>query len=324
MKNKIAKRISITLLGMAFCVVPTLAQEQALSHRDFFYAGEGKIHHMYIVRDGKIAWHYHNPQSRGEISDASLLENGNVLFAHQFGVTEITADKEVVWSIDAPKGTEIHTVQPIGKDHIVYVQNGDTAKLVVMNIRLKKIIRAFPLETQQPPKVHGQFRNARLTDKGTLLVAHMDFGKVREYNSKGDILLDIAIPGPWSVAPLKNGNIMITSNKGFVREINRRGETVWEILLRNNPDHDYKVTSPQVSYRLPNGNTIINNWFNQWGKKPLDPDNPPLQAIEVSPDKKVVWELCAWKDPVNLGPSTIIQPLDEPLIRENMFFGDIN
>lgn len=298
------------------------ATVKGLTKHNFFYAGEGKIHRMYMVKGGEISWQYINPDSRGEISDAILLSDGNVLFAHQYGITEITHDQKVIWSIEAPPQTEIHTVQPIGKNHIVYVQNGIPGKVIIMEIPGKKIIREFVIPTENPPSVHGQFRNARLTSKGTLLVAHMSLGKVCEYDSHGKELSAWEIPSPWSVSELKNENILITNNRGFVREINRKGETVWEIRLTENPA--YKVNSPQVSYRLPNGNTIINNWFNEWNSAvSLDRNNPPLQAIEVTPDNKVVWELSSWSDPNDLGPSTIIQPLNEPVIRENLFFGDI-
>jgi hypothetical protein len=53
---------------------------------------------MFIVRDGKVAWSCVHP-GKGEISDAVLEPNGNILFAHQFGVTEINADKQVVWAL---------------------------------------------------------------------------------------------------------------------------------------------------------------------------------------------------------------------------------
>ena len=321
----VVKGVLLTCLSLV--VGLSVGQEKKLigknlAQHDFFYAGEAKIHHMYMVKGGEIVWHYHNPNSRGEISDASLLDDGNILFAHQYRVTEITQDKKVVWSIDAPKGTEIHTVQPIGKEHIVYVQNGLPAKAVVMHIPTKNIVREFPLATRDSASVHGQFRSARLTARGTLIVSHMNLGKVSEYDSHGKELWTIDVTSPWSTQSLKNGNLLITSNGGFVREVNRNKETVWEIQLKTNPG--YKVTSPQVSYRLDNGNTIISNWFNQWSKKAvLDLNNPPLQAVEVTPDNKVVWELCSWHEPSNLGPSTIIQPLDEPLVRSEMFFGDI-
>src|SRR5689334_13556251 len=89
---------------------PAVLPGKGLAQHDFFYAGEAKEERMFIVRHGEVVWSYtHN--GRGEISDAILMPNGNVLFAHQFGVTEIDANKKVLWNYDAPAGTEIHTGQ---------------------------------------------------------------------------------------------------------------------------------------------------------------------------------------------------------------------
>jgi outer membrane protein assembly factor BamB len=70
------------------------------------------------VRGGKVVWSYDDPAGKGEISDAVMLSNGNVLFAHQFGVTDCRRTKKVIWNYDAPSGHEIHTALPIGRDHI--------------------------------------------------------------------------------------------------------------------------------------------------------------------------------------------------------------
>jgi hypothetical protein len=47
-----------------------------------------------------------------------------------------------------------------------------------------------------------------------------------------------------------------------------------------------------------------------------------VQALEVTPGKKVVWALRAWGTPVDLGPATTIQLLDEPG-PEAAHFGDL-
>jgi hypothetical protein len=54
----------------------------------------------------------------------------------------------------------------------------------------------------------------------------------------------------------------------------------------------------------------------------MDKSNLPVQALEVSPDKKVIWGLRSWAEP-DLGPASIIQILDRPAIPENVTFGDI-
>ena len=298
---------------------PAVLPGKGLAQHDFFYAGEAKEERMFIVRDGKIAWSYTHP-GKGEISDAVLLSNGNILFAHQYGVTEITADKKVVWDHEAPANTEIHTAQPIGLDRVVFVQNGDPAKLIVINKTTGNIEREFVLPVKNPASVHGHFRHARLTEAGTILVAHMDLKKVSEYDVTGKELWSMETPaGIWSATPLKNGNILLVGGKA-VREVNRNKETVWQWTPADTPE--YQMPSLQLATRLPNGNTLINSWANQWSGT-IDPATAPVQAIEITPEKKVVWALRSWIAPADLGPSTTIQILDEPSAPERVRFGDI-
>lgn len=300
---------------------PEVLPGNGLKHFNFFYAGESKERNMYIVRDAKITWSYTDTTGKGEISDASLMKNDDVLFAHQFGITLINHDKKVLWNYDATEGFETHTAQLIGKDHVVFVQNGNPAKVFVMNIKTNKVEKEFPIPFKSGNGTHGQIRHARLTNSGTLLIAHMDLGKVCEYDINGKQLLSLDVPGVWSAVPLKNGHILVTSNQKFVREITREGTVIWEYLLNEIPG--YTVANPQLSTRLANGNTLINNWFNQWSGTP-DINNLPVQAIEVTPDKKIVWALRSWTSPVNLGPSTTIQLLDDAnSINEHVHFGDI-
>jgi hypothetical protein len=295
---------------------------KGLAQHDFLYAGEAKTRDIYIIRKGKIAWEYHDPAGKGEISDAVLLSNGNVLYAHQFGITLINHQKKVIWNYDAPAGTEIHTAQPIGFDRVLYVQNGDPAQVVVLNIRTNRIECQFEVPVRDPKKIHGHFRHARLTAAGTLLVAHMDLGKVVEYDVTGKPLWSYSMPpgaSAWSAERLENGNTLIAGSK-LVREVNSAGTTVWEFTPADVPE--YLFNSIQISKRLPNGNTLINSWFNQWSGT-ADPATAPVQALEVTPDKRVVWALRAWGDPVNLGPSTTIQLLDAKSKPEAVHFGEI-
>jgi len=205
---------------------------------------------------------------------------------------------------------------------VLYVQNGDPAKVVVVNIVTGKTEREFVVPVKNPKSVHGHFRHARLTEAGTLLVAHMDLGKVVEYDSTGKEVWSHT-PGPglslWSAERLKNGNTLISGGK-MVREVNPAGATVWEFSSADVPD--YLFNSIQIAKRLPNGNTLVNTWFNQWNG-PVDPVTAPVQALVVTPDKKIVWALRAWGDPVNLGPSTTIQLLDERSVPEAVHFGDL-
>jgi outer membrane protein assembly factor BamB len=299
---------------------PPVLPGKGLAQHDFFYAGESKSQDVYIVRKGKVDWEFHDPTGKGEISDAVLLSNGNVLFAHQFGITLIDRNGKKQWNYDAPAGTEIHTAQPIGTDKVLYVQNGDPAKVVVVNIATGKTEREFVVPVKNPKSVHGQFRHARLTEAGTLLVASMDMQKIVEYDSTGKEVWTYS-PGAavWSAERLKNGDTLMAGAR-LVREVNPAGATIWEFTPADVPD--YLFNSMQIAKRLPNGNTLINTWFNQWNGT-ADAATAPVQALEVTPDKKVVWALRAWGKPVDLGPSTTIQLLDEPRVPEAVHFGDL-
>jgi hypothetical protein len=298
---------------------PAQLPGDGLAQHDFMYAGESHDRKIFIVRQGKTVWSYDDPAGKGEISDAVMLSNGNILFAHQFGVTEITQEKKVVWNYEPPPGHEVHTAVPIGKDRVLFIQNGDPAVVRVVNIVTGATEKEFDLATKHPVSVHGQFRHARLTANGTLLVAHMDLNKVVEYDSNGNELWSFPATGPWSVSPLASGNVLITDRVG-VREVTRRGDSVWSWSPADTPA--YRFASLQQAWRLPNGNTVVNNWVNEWSQKP-ESFATTVQAIELTPAKEVVWALREWTAPNDLGPATTIQFLDQPLAPEDVHFGDI-
>ena len=300
---------------------PTLATlpGNGLAEHDFLYAGESKQRRAFIVRKGQVVWSYDDPDGRGEISDAVLLSNGNLLLAHQYAVKLISPDKKILWNLDAPKGTEIHTAMPIGTGHILYVQNGDPAMVKVVNIQTGDTKIEFPVPVGNPKGVHGQFRHGRITSRGTLLLAHMDMKKVCEYDASGKEIRSWAAANPWAVTPLENGNFLVVE-KSAIREVTPQGETV-STFTPSVDSPEFKLTSLQLAWRLKNGNTLVNNWFNEWSGK-FDPANPPVQAVEFTPDKKIVWVLRSWNEP-DLGPATTIQILDESAPPENVTFGTV-
>jgi outer membrane protein assembly factor BamB len=303
-------------------MAPDVLPGNGLSQHPFFYAGEWNFpkpqQTMFVVRDGKVVWSYSIPSKDAgqdsELSDATMLSDGSVVFARKTGAGKVTADKKLVWDYEAPKGFEVHVVQPIGRDRVMYVQNGNPATLIVYNITTGKKETEFVLPTGSPTKTHGQFRRARMTAAGTFLVAHMDLGKVAEYDTSGKEIWSVEVPSPWAAVRLKNGNTLITSNKGFVREVTPQGQTVWEFTQKDVPD--IRLFGIQEADRISNGNTVISNWCPNGIKRPADwPQS--VQVLEVTPEKRVVWALRSWDDPANLGPATSIQLLDEPGTGEN-------
>ena len=197
--------LTIALLFSASMLQAQPTPDESLARHNFFYAGQSKQRRMFIVRDGQVAWSYSDQLKKGEISDAILMSDGHILVAHQYGIAEVDANGNTLWSYAAPQGTEIHTIQPIGRQHVVFVQNGQPAKVVVMQIPSTSIVREFTLPVAEKGSVHGQFRNARLSSRGTLLVANMGLGCIQEYTSDGKEV------DRWG-----NMNVDIGSQRAFV------------------------------------------------------------------------------------------------------------
>jgi hypothetical protein len=57
-----------------------------------------------------------------------------------------------------------------------------------------------------PRSVHGQFRHIRMTTAGTYLIAHLNLGKVIEYDRNWDSIWSVEAPSAWAAIRLKNGN----------------------------------------------------------------------------------------------------------------------
>ena len=293
---------------------------KGLAQHDFLYAGQQGFT-VAVVRGGKVVWSYHDPKGQGEISYAVMLSSGNILFTHAYGMTELSPDKTVVWNYDAPPKHEIHGAQPIGKDRVIFVQNGDPAKIIVANKVTGKFEREFTVPVGKPDDAHRQMRRARLTAAGTIVVAQTDLNKVAEFNENGQEVWSAKIDKPWSVERLANGNTLVCTYDLLVRELNAKGETVWEFSAADVPP-GYVMTKWQVATRLSSGNTLINN-EGRWEPGACAENAAPVQVFEVTPGKKIVWALRSWVGPNALTSSTTMQVLTEPGVPEGGHFGSI-
>jgi outer membrane protein assembly factor BamB len=278
---------------------------RGLSQHPMLYIGEG-CNKMFLIENGKIIWTYSTGKG-WEFDDIWMLSNGNILFSRMSYAEEITAKKQVVWHLDAPKGTEIHTLQPIGLDKVLLVENGLPPRLMVINKKTGavEVDHEMPAPSLTDPKtVHGQFRRIRQTASGTYLAPLLEMGKVVEFDQDFHEIWSYAIPSPWAAIRLPNGNTLITDERDrLTREVNPKGEIVWEFKLSELPP-EIVFPDSQSCVRLANGNTILCS-RGDGGKG--------CQLIEISPDKKVIWALKDWND---LGPATAVQVLDEPGVPE--------
>jgi hypothetical protein len=244
-----------------------------------------------------------------ELGDATMLSNGNIVFCRKTGASEVTPDKKITWNMEAPKGTEIHSIQPIGLDHVLVTINGNPAgKLLLINTTSGKTEKEYTFPVLNPgANPHIQFRRVRETKAGTFLAAHLRDQKVVEYDANFKEIWSYAVQYPWDAVRLKNGNTLITEGDHSVLEVNKQGQIVWQFSQEDAPE--YKFIIFQEVFRLDNGNTLICNWC----PHDLDPQLWPstVQLLEVTPAEKVVWALREWNNP-DLGPASSIQLLDEP------------
>jgi hypothetical protein len=276
---------------------------KGLAEHPMLYIGEG-CNKVFLIDGGKVIWTYSTGKG-WEYDDIWLLSNGNILFSRMAYAAEVTPQKKIVWRLDAPKGTEIHSVQPIGLDKVLVMRNGTPAKIMVINKKtgLVEVDHAFPAALTGAG-VHGQFRRVRITDKGTYLLPLLQMNKVIECDKDFNEIWSYDIRSPWAAIRLKNGNTLISDERDqLAREVSPKGETVWEFKLSELPP-EIGFSGSQSCVRLANGNTIFCSRGDS-GKRP--------QLVEITPDKRVAWVLKDWKE---LGPATAIQILDDPGVPE--------
>jgi hypothetical protein len=298
--------------GNPDAVIPPNLPGNGLAQHPMLYVGEN-CNKIFLVKGGKVIWTY-SVGKGPELDDVWMLSNGNILFTRMKSISEITPDKKVIWHYDfvLPKGpdhTEVHACQPIGLDRVMFVVNGIPPRLMVINIKTNAVEVNHELPFPQPPDpsgIHGQYRRARVTAQGTYLVAVFEMGYVVEYDKDFKEIWRYTIKSPWAAIRLKNGNTLITDEAdSLTREVNPKGETVWEFDCKTDLPAEYQFASPpQSCTRLANGNTI----FTSRGKGGHGP-----QLIEVTREKKIVWVLNDWRD---IGDATAVQILDDPGIPE--------
>jgi hypothetical protein len=306
-----------TSAGTGGAPMSPMAMGDGIGRHPFLYAGEWDtrkpdMQSMFIVRDGKVVWQYSMPLHNAaggtqEFDDATLLPNGNVVYSHMSGASMVSPEKKVVWDYLAPAGTEVHSCQFLGGDRVLIMRNGNPAQAMIINTATSTTEKVIPIPTTVTG-THGQFRHIRMTPAGTILVGHMSEGKVVEYDLDGKVVWQVAANNAWSAIRLTNGNTLIAGDGAkYAREVDHDGKTVWEFKQADVPD--IKLGNTQYAMRMLNGNTVITSWIA--GDNDTSHWAGTIQALEVTPDKKIVWKLSSWQDP-DLGPATSIQLLDEP------------
>lgn len=221
-----------------------------------------------------------------DIHDLQILPNGNILFQTSWtNLLEVTPEGHTVWSYNAAlengnkgKKVEVHAFQRLPNGLTMIAESGPR-RIIEVNDQ-GHILRDVPL-TVNNPDPHRDTRMVRKTPNGHYLVAHEADACIREYNPQGVVVWEFKTGfKSYGVNRLANGNTIIGNGDGHnVIVVNPQKEIVWSLNRNDIPG----VTLEWVTTvsELPNGNFLIGNCH-------AGPDNP--QIIEVSPDKKLVWQ----------------------------------
>ena len=223
-----------------------------------------------------------------------------VLVGASYGknILAITDTKgEVIWShktAGPQRGhTGHHDVHLLPNGNILFHDTWTTLKEITLD---KKVIWSYDSANMNGNKgkrvdVHAF---ARL-ENGNTMIVESRVGRVIEVDKKGKLVHQFPLkPGGttstrWA-RHTPTGTLLVCSEQpGVVTEYDRTGKVVWDYLIK---------TRVYGAIRLKNGNTLI---ASGGGKS----------VVEVSPDKKVVWEIKG-KVPsteINLGWMTCLQEL---------------
>ncbi len=208
------------------------------------------------------------------------------------------ASGEVLWShktAGPQRGhTGHHDVHLLPNGNILFHDTWTTLKEITLD---KKVVWTYDSANMNGNKgkrvdVHAF---ARL-ENGNTMIVESKVGRLIEVNKKGKLIHQFPLkPGGttstrWA-RHTPSGTLLVCSEQpGVVTEYDRNGKVVWDYLIK---------TRVYGAIRLKNGNTLIASGS---GKS----------VVEVSPDKKVVWEIKGQVPgtEIGLGWMTCLQELE--------------
>ncbi len=289
-------RRAFVALALSLVCAAQVSAEQTGPKRRLLGADESKRVAAIVDGDGKVLWQ----TKAGPIHDAQVLPNGNILLQTNYQtIVELDPSGKEVWKYNAKtngnenRAVEVHAFQRL-KNGLTMISESGASRIIEVD-KDGKIQHEIKLKVAKS-RPHQDTRLVRKTDAGTYLVAQEADGLVREYDSKGEIVWEFAVPlfgkepkgghGPeafgnsvFSAIRLKNGNTLIgTGNGHSILEVTPDKQIVWKIEQNDLPG----ITLAWVTTLQPlsNGNIVIGN---------CHAGESQPQLIEVTRDKKVVW-----------------------------------
>lgn len=268
----------LSLCVAALCSLPAVgaAQSSAPSRLYSDYVG-GRV--VRVSSSGEIEWEFPGRKP----GQCELLPNGNVFFCDLDGLKEVSPERKLVWEYRPTPPGLLHFFQRLPDGSVLVAESSRSRLLEIgRDGQVKKEI-AVPSDAR---KINShQFRGVRKLQDGRYLVCMMEERKLVELSAEGQVVRELPMPGyPCEALPLPGGHLLVTMwRPGRVTEFDQAMRVVWEIGEQELPGNPLRI--PYGAERLPNGNTLVCNGLAHGfvGKQP--------QAFEITPQKKVVWEL---------------------------------
>ncbi|MDP6546278.1 MAG: hypothetical protein QGH60_20045 [Phycisphaerae bacterium] len=237
----------------------------------FVCSGNGGV--WRFTRDGKRK----QLAKARKVNDLSVLPNGNVLYADRdFGVREVDANGKVVFELKVDG--EVHGVGRLADGTTVI---GECGAMKIHRVDAKGKAASEPVVIVAATKnAHRHMRNFRRLDNGNYLVCHEGDSRVREYDPKGKVVLDLKSPSPFAALRLKNGGTLVSGGPGKVKitEFDKKQKVVWQ--LRGGELKGVKMGYAAGLQVLAGGNIVLCNHSHRKGLVPL---------LEITRDKKLAW-----------------------------------
>ena len=235
--------------------------------------GSGRV--LLLSAQGEVLWEH----KAGNIADAWLLPNGNVLFADG-NVTEVTRAHETVWTYkpEIQKGGGAYSCQRLADGRTVVGENA-SGRVVEVDQSGQVV---FALQTRfVSQNDHHHMRMARKLAIGNFLVCHSGDNLVREYRPDGTTAWEKKAKAlAFAAVRLPNGNTLVSS-LDQVTEYDREGREVWEFHKGDLPGVVIQnLTGIQA---LPSGN-LLAGCYSAYTK-----DGAGTGMLEVTRDKRLVW-----------------------------------
>ncbi len=239
---------------------------------DILATGSGRV--ALFAPDGTVKWEY----PAGNIHEAWMLPNGNVLFADG-NLKEVTPDKKVVWSYKPQnqKGGGTYTCQRLPNGNTVVGENSSSRVLEIDPEGNIAVEIQTPSKSKDP---HHHMRMARKLANGNYLVCHSGDHIVKEYRPDGTIAWEQKTPNIAFLAlRLPDGNTLISS-LGQIQKYTPGHQVIWEFKTSDLPElAPRNLTGMHV---LPNGNLLIGCYSGYANGKGAG-------MFEITPEKKLVW-----------------------------------